>query len=162
MSTKIKFIQITKENFPWISSKIKKFFNKGDVVHWHNFDCGNKFHIQPDFVMNFGECGGIQRVRPIFRYNNAKCTIVTPETEPRFNKEFIRISLNEDSGGVINIGDHVGFAGNRLHVKSKAIIIDNNFIYDVYQLWDKNGGFKDIKPSYPIIDIDDFLENDYL
>lgn len=146
-------IKITEENFMSVAGRIKKFFDHGDVVTWHNYR--NSRHIQGDFPMLHDRN---TRIRPIQRYTSPKITIVTPKTEPIFNKNFIRMSLDEENGGCINIGDEVSFHGNRIHLKTKNLIRNSPFAYEVFQHWDPNGGFKDIRPD-PLMgwDADDWM-----
>lgn len=134
-------IKITEKNFMSVAGRIKKFFDHGDVVTWHNYK--NSRHIQGDFIMKVGEKR--ERVRPIHRYGCPEITIVTPKTEPIFNKCFIRMNLDEDNGGCIYIGDEVSFHGNRIHIKQKNPLRNSKFIYEVFQYWDEHGGFKDEK-----------------
>lgn len=146
-------IKITEKNFMSIAGRIKKFFDHGDVVTWHNYK--NARHIQGDFYMRFDRT---TRVRPIQRYANPKITIVTPQNEPLFNKYFIRMNLDEDNGGCIYIGDEVSFHGNRIHIKQKDLCGRSPFIYQVFQHWDSHGGFKNEKINYCWgFDMDDLI-----
>lgn len=69
----------------------------------------------------------------------------------------IRIRFNEDCAACIKVGDIVKFCGNRIQLRTKFIgIYRNKYLYETYQLWDENGGFKDIKPEYCwAFDLDD-------
>lgn len=162
MGNKIKMIEITEENFDWIASRLVKFFNGKDIVYWHNFDCGSKRHIQSDFNMSSGILTPEHRVRPVYLYFEVKCRAIkrVPIMEGAPPRKFIRVTLNRECGDVIYVGHKVGFAGNRIHVKSKSIVSDYKFQYDVYQIWDPNGGFKDLKASHDDWPINDFEYDD--
>lgn len=145
----VRLIRITEKNFMWLASRIKKFLEH-DVVAWHNFDCGNKRHINSMIWLQDPDwC----KTDTIVRYSSPKVTIVTPKTEPLFNKCFIRMNLAKGFGGIIEIGDYVGFTGNRMHLKSRFPGEMHTLIYECYQIWDPNGPFKDIRPAWdPIME----------
>ena len=139
-------IVITEKNFRSVAGRIVKFFKGADVIQWHSFDCGMKRHIPTDFVMNIGE--EKRRVKCIYRY---PCTSAFACISPTNGEPIIRIYLIEGSACVLKLGDVVKFCGNRVQVKTKFIGGEYGgfqWLYDTYQLWDKNGGFKNIKPEH--------------
>lgn len=154
---KVKMIEITEKNFDWISSRIKKFFEGKSIVYWHNFDCGSKRHIQGDFVMRYGES---YHTRPIYRYAGVEVEIkkelpIIKDEKLTFSRYGIVLHFNQNCGDVFGLGTLVGFAGNRIHIRSHSLLPDKKYIYDVYQLWDPNGGFKNISiahDDWPILD----------
>lgn len=153
----MKMITITKENFVQVASRIKKFFDHHDVVTWHNFNCGGKRHIQGDFYLNVDGYFIRKRrgrVKPVFRYNRANAEIV-PLGSEHFKEPFIRLFLDEDNGALIKIGQQVAFCGNRLILLSDASSYRGKGAkcYEVYQLWDENGGFKYLNHTQPLGDV---------
>ena len=139
----MRMTKITEKNFMWIASKLKKFFDHGDVITWHNYNFGGKRHIQKDFYLNG------MKVAPIQRYDTAFIQIVTPKIIPSLNTYMMQLCLNPENMGMISIGDYVSFHGNRIHITSDASVYMGPGVvcYEVYQLWDPNGGFKDIEPE---------------
>lgn len=148
------FIKITDKNFMSIAGRVKKFMHHQDVVTWHNYRNGRR--IQADFIMTHNRS---ERIRPIQRYTGPEIQIVTPKSEPIFNRYFIRFLLDEDNGGIIHIGDEIKFDGNRICIKSEYFIRGKGqYFYQVFQRWDPNGGFKDIEPCIPMgFDADDWI-----
>lgn len=147
-------IVITKRNFDLVASRMIKFFDGSDVIQWHSFDCGMKRHIPTDFISNFGEEKG-KHIRCVYRY-----PCVSAWVGESAGRKYIAIRLNNDCGWSYEIGDVVKFCGNRIQTRTKFLGIGENspkWCYDTYQLWDKSGGFKDIKPE-PDMDwpIDDY------
>ena len=160
MRRKIEMIEMTDDNFPYLASRIKKFFHHRDIVYWHNFDCGSKHHIQGDFSMRNCDSKEIIRVRPIHLHYNVKCQIVTPKSDPVCNDHFLRIRFGEGYGGLIMLGDCIGFGGNRLHVKTRSVVPPYRYQYDVFQIWDPNGGFGHIHVTPP--DLGEFTDYDLI
>lgn len=146
----MKMIKITEKNFMSVAGRIKKFFDHKDVVTWHNFNCGGKRHIQGDFKVNCRDYFKMSRenkIKPIFRYHNVEATIIPLA----FNKEpILRVNLDYDNGFLIKIGQSVAFCGNRIVIISDCGYYRNpgDKLYEVYQIWDKNGGFGYKNPEH--------------
>ena len=104
-----------------------------------------KRHIPTDFIMKIGNDNERKRVKCIYRY---PCTSAEVCTGIISNEPFIRINLIEGSACALGLGDVIKFCGNRVQLRTKFIGSDSQWLYETYQLWDKNGGFKDIKPEY--------------
>lgn len=144
-------IIITEKNFSNVAARVVKFFNGADIVQWHSFDCGMKRHIPTDFVMDIGEERG-RRINCTRRYTNVSAKI----GEFMNGDRCVRIRFNEDCAACIKVGDVVKFCGNRIQLRTKFINSNFKWLYETYQLWDENGGFKDIKPEYCwAFDLDD-------
>lgn len=149
----MKMIKITEKNFMSVAGRVKKFFDHRDIVTWHNFNCGGKRHIQGDFKLNcrdyFKMCRS-KKVKPIFRYHDVHAEIV-PDGSIYRKEPFIRVNLDPDNGLLIQIGQSVAFCGNRIIVISDCGSYRNpgDKLYEVYQLWDNNGGFRYLSPNPP-------------
>lgn len=145
----VTMVRITEENFMFLASKIKRFM-ENDLVAWHNFDCGSKRHIQQDISFEGIDDGLPERVSTVVRYAAPEIDIECPKYSPNYPKHlkpFIRMRLAQGYGGIIKIGDWVGFTGNRMHLKMESLPHFHKWEYDVYQRWDPNGGFKDERPA---------------
>lgn len=141
----VTLVQITEDNFIAMAHRIKKFL-ENDIVCWHSFDCGSRRHIPTHIYLK--DDG---KISTVCRYSSPKVTIVTPESEPMFSTKFIRVNYQEGYGEIIEIGDKVGFTGNRMHLRSKALPTDRKWTYAVYQRWDPKGGFRFVHPTPPDI-----------
>jgi len=128
---------ITEKNFNHVASRLIKFFNGADVVYWHSFDCGMKRHIPTDFVYQ-----GKERMRCVYRYPHVSCELGDLD-----RRKFVRLQLNNDCGACLKVGDVVKFCGNRVQIRTEFIGSHFKWCYDTFQLWDSNGGFKDIQPE---------------
>lgn len=144
-------IIITEQNFNSVASRMIKFFNGADIVQWHSFDCGMKRHIPTDFISNSKIERG-NHIRCVYRYS-----CVSAKIGKSAGRKYIAIRLNNDCGWCYEIGDVVKFCGNRIQTRTAFLGSGFEWCYDTYQLWDKNGGFKDIHPErdWPIDDWDD-------
>lgn len=141
-------IVITEKNFNYVASRMVKFFNGADVINWHSFDCGMKRHIPTDFISNYGSAKG-KHIRCVYRYNH-----VSAKVGESSGRKYIAIRLNNDCKWYYEIGDVVKFCGNRIQTRTKFLGNDFVWCYDTYQLWDSNGGFKNVAPEHEW-DIDD-------
>lgn len=143
-------IVITEKNFNSVAARMVKFFNSADIIQWHSFDCGMKQHIPTDFITN-SEIERGKHIRCVYRY-----PCVSAKVGESAGRKYIAIRLNNDCGWCYEIGDVVKFCGNRIQTRTKFIGSGFEWCYDTYQLWDENGGFKDIQPEYewPIDDWD--------
>ncbi len=143
-------IVITEKNFNSVAARMVKFFNGADIIQWHSFDCGMKRHIPTDFISN-SEIERGKHIRCVYRY-----PCVSAKVGESAGRKYIAIRLNNDCGWCYEIGDVVKFCGNRIQTRTKFIGSGFEWCYDTYQLWDENGGFKDIQPEYewPIDDWD--------
>ena len=109
-----------------------------------------KQHIPTDFISN-SEIERGKHIRCVYRY-----PCVSAKVGESAGRKYIAIRLNNDCGWCYEIGDVVKFCGNRIQTRTKFIGSGFEWCYDTYQLWDENGGFKDIQPEYewPIDDWD--------
>lgn len=149
---KVKLVQITEENFTQLARRIQKFLHHQDVVSWHMFNCKAKRHIPQKVVIEDRSFLTKKRHKYVTttatRYSCPEVVIVTPDTYPKvFDHSFIRINLAEGYGGIVHVGDYVGFTGNRMHLRSRMLLETEKFIYEVYQKWDPHGGFGDLRPT---------------
>lgn len=129
---------ITEKNFPFVASKLIKFFNGADLVNWHTFDCGMKKRIPTDFVL----CGKHrERVKGIYRYRNVRASVGEVG-----KSRFVRIRLDFSNGFCIYIGDVVKFCGNRIQIRKAFADESYKWLYETYQIFDPNGGFKTVRP----------------
>lgn len=135
-------IIITEKNFDSVAARLVKFFDGADIIQWHSFDCGMKRHIPTDFIMN-SHIEGIKRHRCVYRY-----PCVSAKIGESAGRKYVAIRLNSDCGWCYEVGDVVKFCGNRVQTRTKFLGGDFKWCYDTYQLWDANGGFKDVQPEY--------------
>lgn len=145
---RINGIIITEKNFHSIAGRLVKFFNGKDIIQWHSFNCGMKRHIPTDFIMDIGtdEEKKEERVKCVYRYS---CVSASKSISPVDGTPIIIIRLIKGSACVIRLGDVVRFCGNRVQLKQEFIGDPKyKWIYTTYQLWDENGGLKDIKPEH--------------
>lgn len=143
-------IVITEKNFNRVAARMVKFFDGADIIQWHSFDCGMKRHIPTDFITNFREEKG-KHIRCVYRYS-----CVSAKVGESAGRKYIAIRLNNDCGWCYEVGDVIKFCGNRIQTRTKFFGDSFEWCYDTYQLWDANGGFKDIQPEreWPIDDWD--------
>lgn len=134
-------IVITKKNFNSVASRMIKFFNGADIIQWHSFDCGMKRHIPTDFISDVGEEKG-KHIRCVYRY-----PCVSAKVSEFAGRKYIAIRLNNDCSLCCKIGDVIKFCGNRVQIRTKFFVDGFEWCYETYQLWDKNGGFKNIQPE---------------
>ena len=143
-------IVITEKNFNSVAARMVKFFNGADIIQWHSFDCGMKQHIPTDFISN-SEIERGKHIRCVYRY-----PCVSAKVAEFAGRKYIAIRLNNDCGWCYEIGDVVKFCGNRIQTRTKFIGSGFEWCYETYQLWDANGGFKNVQSEHewPIDDWD--------
>lgn len=133
-------IIITEKNFNSIASRLVSFFDKADIINWHSFDCGMKRHIPTDFISYF-EMEKTKH-RCVYRYHRVSAKVGESD-----GRKYIAIRLNNGCGLCYKIGDVIKFCGNRIQTRTKFTGGSFEWCYDTFQLWDENGGFKDIQPE---------------
>lgn len=133
-------IIVSEKNFDSVASRLVKFFDGADIINWHSFDCGMKRRIPTDFIQNHN--GKNKKYRCVYRYPR-----VLAKVENRFGRKMIAVRLNGDCAFCVKIGDVVKFCGNRIQMRLPHFT-NFKWCYDVFQLWDANGGFKDVKPEH--------------
>lgn len=145
-------IVITEKNFNMVASRLIKFFDGADIIQWHSFDCGMKRHIPTDFIF-INTIDGIKKHRSVYRYPS-----VSAKIKEYAGRKYVVIRLNNDCGLCYKVGDVVKFCGNRIQTRTKFLGIDFKWCYETYQLWDGNGGFKDVQPECELgIEFDDMI-----
>lgn len=114
---------VTTKNFLWIKSKLVKFFDKNDLVAWHNFNGGMKRkHIPPykvdDHII-------------IYRYKYVQIKPQTSLDLILYSPYHMTILLDYDNGITIRLGDVVKFYGNRVHIRT--VDPRGKYLYSVFQ-----------------------------
>ena len=134
-------IIITEKNFNSVASRMIKFFDGADIIQWHSFDCGMKRHIPTDFISDFGE-EKRKHIKCVRRY-----PCVSAKVGELDGRKYIAIRLNKDCGWCYEVGDVIKFCGNRVQTRTNFLGSSFQWCYTTYQLWDENGGFKNISPE---------------
>ena len=105
----MKKILITKENYPWVYSRLDRIFSHEKIIAWFSYDCGMNKRFKPKRPQEWPRRGG----KYIINIAGVKRVKFHGDNHPRY---YIDTGIGAET---IVIGDVVCFLGNRVIIKRK-------------------------------------------
>lgn len=117
----MKGIVVTKKNYKFVTSKLKKFFDHKSFIVWHDFNCGMKKRI--GHILNTLNIKGYDTMS---EYNN----IYTRKSDV---SDLMIVEMNYEESFLVEFGNEVWFLGNRVIIKSYHSCL-NKMLYQCFQI----------------------------